>query len=446
MSTTGVPPRADAPAAELPTVVVVGRPNVGKSTLVNRITGRRAAVVDAQPGVTRDYKTMVAEWSGRRFQVVDTGGWLKGGDDLASKVSLKTQRALELASVVLFVTDVTVGTTQEDLETASMLRSIGAPVILVANKVDDERREAVAWELLSLGFGEPWAVSALHGRRSGDLLDEVVALLPEPVQPVGSLQGGGDAPRVALVGRPNAGKSTLFNRLVGDERAIVSDVPGTTRDTLDTVVETEAGVFCFVDTAGMRRPSRADAGPERYSVLRALDALDASDVALLVLDASDGVTRQDQRLAERIATGGSAAVVILNKWDLIEPALREEVLAETLDRLAFVSGAPIVRACALSGRNVSKILPALARAIEAYTLRVSTGALNRALADIQKRHPAPRGRIRYGVQGAADPPTFTLFATARLRRDYLAYVENQLRERFGLAATAIKIRVRLEGR
>ncbi|MGH8996614.1 MAG: ribosome biogenesis GTPase Der [Acidimicrobiales bacterium] len=440
-----------------PVVVIAGRPNVGKSTLVNRIVGRRAAVVDPQPGVTRDRKALDAEWNGVTFTLIDTGGWLGRGDELTAKVSGQAEKAIAEADVILMVADATVGATDEDLETARLLKRIGAPILLVANKVDDGGREAAAWELVALGLGDPWPVSALHGRGTGDLLDEVVRLLPAPDRPDaaeddaeadGATDGATDVgtPRIALVGRPNAGKSTLFNRLVGEERSIVHDLPGTTRDAIDTVIETPVGRFCFVDTAGMRRPSRTDYGTEHHAVLRALDALDGADIALLVIDATVGATHQDQRLAERIGAAGCPSVVVLNKWDLVDAVERDDVLAGVGDRLAFLGQAPVLRVSAKSGRNVHKVLPAIQEAVVAYHTRIPTGALNRALRDLQARHPATGSRIRYGVQGAADPPTFTLFATNRLTQDYLRYIENQLRDRFDLGPTPIKLRVRLGGR
>jgi GTP-binding protein len=451
MSATGETDRDVERANEVPVVVVAGRPNVGKSTLVNRIVGRRAAVVESEPGVTRDRKALDAEWNGVRFTIIDTGGWLGRGDELTTKISGQSERALADADVVLLVTDVLVGPTDEDLETARLVKRLGAPVLLVANKVDDTNREAGAWDLVSLGVGDPWPISALHGRGTGDLLDEVVRLFPatqtsDDAQPDDEPEPALDIPRVALVGRPNAGKSTLFNRLVGEERSIVHDMPGTTRDAVDTVIETPEGTFCFVDTAGMRRPSRTDYGTEHHSVLRALDALDGADIALLVIDATVGATHQDQRLAERVGVAGCPSVVVLNKWDLVAPVDRDDVLAGVGDRLAFLGDAPVIRISARSGRNVHKVLPALHEAVVAYHTRIPTGALNRALRDLQAKHPAPRARIRYGVQGAADPPTFTLFASARLSADYLRYVEHQIRDRFDLGATPVKLRVRIGGR
>ncbi len=450
MTDTSAPSTAPAgrPAAR-PVVVVAGRPNVGKSTLVNRIVGRRAAVVEREPGVTRDYKALEAEWNGRSFDLIDTGGWLGRGDELATKVSRQSERALGSADVILMVADATVGPTDEDLETARLIKRLGRPVLLVANKVDDTNREGPAWDLVSLGLGDPWMVSALHGRGTGDLLDAVVARLPEAGEATTDEPTSGrdpDVPRIALVGRPNAGKSTLFNRLVGEERSIVHDMPGTTRDAVDTVIETDDGSFCFVDTAGMRRPSRTELGTEHHAVLRALDALDDADIALLVIDATVGATHQDQRLAERVGAAGCPAVVVLNKWDLVATDEREDVLAGVGDRLAFLGSAPVIRVSARTGRNVHKVLPAVREAVDAYHTRIPTGALNRALRDLQVKHPAPGARIRYGVQGASDPPTFTLFATARMSADYLRYIEHQLRDRFDLGPTPIKLRVRIGGR
>jgi GTP-binding protein len=443
-----------AEAARTPLVVVAGRPNVGKSSLVNRIVGHRAAVVEESPGVTRDRKVLDAEWNGVPFRLVDTGGWLAGGDALDAKVSRQAEKAVAEADLVLLVVDVTVGVTEEDLAAARVMRRVKAPVRLVANKVDDVNREPAAWEFVSLGFGDPWPVSAIHGRGTGDLLDEVVRLLPvaevgpapepPPVQ-AGEAAWANAVPRVALVGRPNVGKSTLFNRMIGEERAVVHDQPGTTRDAIDTVVTTPEGPLCFVDTAGMRRPSRTEHGTESFAVLRALDALARADIALLVIDATVGATHQDQRLAERIAASGCPTVIILNKWDLIATGDRVDVMAGVGERLSFLGLAPVLKVSAATGLGTHRILPALHAAVEAYHHRVPTGALNRALRDIQAAHPAPGAHIRYGVQGAIDPPTFTLFASGRLPQTYLRYIERGLREHFEFGSTPLKLRVRTGG-
>src|SRR5271167_4696722 len=455
-------------ARVLPVVVIAGRPNVGKSTLVNRIVGRRAAVVEERPGVTRDRKELDAEWCGHAFTVVDTGGWLSSDDPLDAQVSAQAERAIAEADVVLLVVDVTVGLIDEDLAVARVLKRSGRPVRVVVNKVDSSQRDADAWDAMALGLGSPWPVSALHGRGTGDLLDDVISLLPDPGPAPEALRPGSAAegsngegslhpdlvgaepsapgvPRVALVGRPNVGKSTLFNRLVGDERSVTHDAPGTTRDAVDTVVETPEGTVCFVDTAGMRRKSRTERGTEYFSVLRALDALDRADIALLVIDATAGVTHQDQRLAERIGASGCPVVVVLNKWELIATEDRTGILVDIGDRLAFLGEAPVLRVSALSGLGVHQILPAVAAAEEAYHSRVPTGELNRALKSIQMAHPPVGAKIQYAVQGANDPPTFTLFTNGRLQPTYLRYVERGLRERFELGPTPIKLRVRAKG-
>ena len=464
------PPKstANTTTREQPLVVIVGRPNVGKSTLVNRIVGRRAAVVEERPGVTRDRKELDAEWCGHAFTVVDTGGWLSTDDPLDAQVSAQSERAMHDADVILFVVDVTTGLIDEDMAVAHMLKRSGRPVRVVMNKVDSSQRESDAWEAVSLGLGDPWPVSALHGRGTGDLLDDVVRQFPQPAgekvpdlvddsaqQELPGLpdlagQAGEQGsehgiPRVALVGRPNVGKSTLFNRLVGDERSVTHDAPGTTRDAVDTVVETPEGTVCFIDTAGMRRKSRTERGTEYFSVLRALDALDRADIALLIIDATAGITHQDQRLAERIGASGCPVVVVLNKWELIATEDRNDILVDVGDRLAFLGEAPVLKVSALSGLGVHQILPAVAAAEDAYHSRIPTGELNRALKSIQVAHPPVGARIQYGVQGASDPPTFTLFTNGRLQPTYLRYVERGLRERFELGPTPIKLRVRAKG-
>ena len=438
-------------AVRLPVVAVVGRPNVGKSTLVNRIVGRREAIVEEQPGVTRDRKELEADWNGRDFLIVDTGGWLASTDPLDAQVSKQAERAMGEADVVVFVVDATVGVTEEDDRVAQILRRSGRAVILVANKVDNDYRESDAWELARLGLGEPVPVSALHGRGSGDLLDVVVAALPaepepEPAAAAGdgpAAEGGPEAPSVAVVGRPNVGKSTLFNRLIGEERSVVHDEPGTTRDTIDTVVETDFGPFRFVDTAGMRRKSRIDEGPEYYSLVRALQAIDRARAALLVLDATEGVTHQDQRLAERVDAAGTAVVVVLNKWEVLDDAdARARVSADVDDRLGFLAYAPVLKVSARTGKGVHRILPAVADALDASSRRVPTRELNQLLQSAQAAQPSPGGKVLYATQGAADPPTFTLFATRALPPAYLRYLERRIREHFNLGPTPVKLRVR----
>ncbi|MBT5904373.1 MAG: ribosome biogenesis GTPase Der, partial [Acidimicrobiaceae bacterium] len=353
------------------TVAIVGRPNVGKSTLMNRILGRREAIVEERPGVTRDRKEVEASWQGREFTLVDTGGWIADGDALDEKVSRQSERAIADADAVLFVVDATVGVTEDDARVATLLRSSTAPVVLVANKVDDRVHEASIWELMSLGLGEPIPVSALHGRGAGDLLDRLVAALPddEPDEVVEE-EPGERIVGVTLVGRPNVGKSTLFNRLTGEERAVIHDRPGTTRDTVDTVVETATGPVRFIDTAGMRRKARIDEQTEYYSLVRALKAVDTADVALLVIDATLGVTHQDQRLAERVDAAGCPIVVLLNKWDLCDAEQREDAMIQVGDKLHFVGEAPVLRISALSGKNVQRLWPALEETIADYRTRI----------------------------------------------------------------------------
>jgi len=437
--------------SDLPVVAIVGRPNVGKSTLLNRILGRREAIVEVHPGVTRDRKEVEAEWAGRSFRLVDTGGWLPGGTDLDEKVSRQSERAVAGADAVLFVVDSTVGITDEDARVADWLQRTGRPVLLVANKVDDSVHEAATWELLSLGVGEPLPVSALHGRGAGDLLDALVAALPPALSVIEAVaeaeaEAEAEADRmfsVAIVGRPNVGKSTLFNRLIGDERAVVHDLPGTTRDAIDTVVETEDGPVRFIDTAGMRRRSRIDEGTEYYSLVRALQAVDRADVALLLIDATESVTAQDQRLAERIDAAGCPIVVLLNKWETLDAEDRAEVTRQVGDKLHFVGDAVVLKISAKTGKGVHKLLPALADAIEAYHRRVPTRRVNEVIVAAQAAQPAPHGaRVLYALQGAADPPTFTLFANRELPATYLRYLERKLREAFDLGATPVKLRVR----
>jgi GTPase len=449
----------------LPVVAIVGRPNVGKSTLLNRVVGRRAAIVEQQPGVTRDRKDVDADWLGRRFRLVDTGGWMARGTDLDDKVSAQSERAIADADVVLFVVDVVTGATDDDARVAELLRRSGKPVLLVANKVDDSGRENQMWELMSLGLGEPYPVSALHGRGTGDLLDTVVGLLPEPdadeLAEVGEGSGAwtddaaSDLPRgdegeasvaVAIVGRPNVGKSTLFNRLTGDERSVVHDLPGTTRDTIDTLIDTDLGPVRLIDTAGMRRKSKISEGTEYYSLVRALQAVDEADVALLIIDATEGVTGQDQRLAERIDAAGCPIVVLLNKWELLDADGRTDLRWQVSDKLRFVGDAPVLPMSALSGKGVHKVFPALETSVDAYHRRVPTSRVNAVLRDAQLAHAAPGGaRVLYATQGAVKPPTFTLFVNRELPRTYLRYLERKIREAFDLGATPVKLRVRRRG-
>jgi GTP-binding protein len=440
----------------VPLVAIVGRPNVGKSTLFNRILGEQAAIVEDRPGVTRDRKVLEAEWLGVPFQVVDTGGWMPGGSDLEAKVSRQVEAAVKDADIVLFVVDASVGVTDDDEAVADWLRRGHRDVILVANKADNDRREDERWEFMALGLGEPYPVSALHGRRAGDLLDVVVDRFPRPdateiepdasgVEPEGEwMPADREAPRVAIVGRPNVGKSTLFNRLVGEDRSVVHDLAGTTRDAIDTLVETEDGPIVFVDTAGMRRRSRIDDSAEYYSLVRALRAIDDADIALLVIDATDGVTGQDQRLAERIDAAGCPILVLLNKWELVDdPDDRLDKLGELSRKLAFIGDAPVLKISALTGKGVHKLRPVLQDAIAQYHRRVPTRDVNRVIAEAQQRQPAGGGaKVLYAVQGASDPPTFTLFVNREIPQTYLRYLERSIREAFAFGSVPLKLRVR----
>ncbi|MEM9565081.1 MAG: ribosome biogenesis GTPase Der [Actinomycetota bacterium] len=463
---------AVAPAS-LPEVVIVGRPNVGKSTLLNRILGRREAIVEEKPGVTRDRKEVEADWQGRPFRLVDTGGWLARGNALDDKVSRQAEAALARADVVLFVVDAAVGVTEEDSQAARLMHSVERPVVLVANKVDDDSHQDRIWDLVRLGLGEPWPVSSIHGRGVADLLDHIVSRFDRldigpdgrESEPSGGSAGDGEAVpsrpgrsaaggtaadgteqrvfSVALVGRPNVGKSTLFNRLTGEERSVVHDMPGTTRDTIDTLVETDLGTVRFLDTAGMRRRSRVDDDTEYYSVVRSLKAVDSADVALLIIDASEGVTQQDQRLAERIDAAGCPTIVVLNKTDLMTTAQREDLSDQLARKLSFLPDAGTHRISALSGKGVSRLVPSLGEALEAYQTRAPTRRVNEVIRRAQQAQPAPGGaRVLYATQGATDPPTFTLFANRTLPDHYLRYLERKLREEFDLGATPIKLRVR----
>ena len=441
----------------LPTVVIIGRPNVGKSTLFNRIVGEQAAIVEDRPGVTRDRKELQAEWLGVPFNLVDTGGWLPDGNDLDEKVSRQVEAAVLGADLVLFVVDASTGLTDDDSSIATWVRRAKCEVLLIANKADNDRRENERWEFLALGIGEPLAVSGLHGRRAGDLLDEVIARIPhvelltginpmseEDEESLAKLVSGEKPPRVAIVGRPNVGKSTLFNRLVGEDRSVVHDMAGTTRDAIDTLVETEDGPIVYVDTAGMRKKSRIDDSAEYYSLVRALRAVDEADIALLIIDATEGVTHQDQRLAERVDASGCPIVVLLNKWELVEDEeRRDHVTSRLTEMLHFVGDSPVLKISAKTGKGVHKLRPVLQDAIEKYHKRVPTKDVNRVILAAQQKQPAPHGiRVLYALQGAADPPTFTLFANREVPPTYLRYLERSIREAFDFGSVPIKLRVK----
>ncbi|MEK9810998.1 MAG: ribosome biogenesis GTPase Der, partial [Candidatus Nanopelagicales bacterium] len=402
---------ADEPL--LPTVAVVGRPNVGKSTLVNRIIGRREAVVEDIPGVTRDRVSYAADWNGRDFLLMDTGGWQRDARGMAAQIAAQAERAINEADAVLFVVDAAVGALDEDEAVVRVLRKAGVPVLLVANKVDDARTEADASALWSLGLGEPHAVSALHGRGSGDLLDELVSLLPEEGQ--GRTKGGGPR-RVALLGKPNVGKSSLLNKLAGEARVVVDSVAGTTVDPVDELIVLGDREWWFVDTAGIRRRVREASGHEYYASLRTRAALEKAEVALVLVDASEPLSEQDLRLLSLVVETGRALVIGYNKWDLVDEE-RQRYLEREIDReLVQVRWAPRVNVSALTGRHMAKLVPALDAALAGWETRIPTSRLNAFLSELVAAHPHPvRGgrqpRILFGTQASTRPPTFVLFTT-----------------------------------
>ncbi len=428
--------------SRLPVVAVVGRPNVGKSTLVNRFLRRRAAVVEEKPGVTRDRKEFVAEWAGRRFVVVDTGGWEVGGDELVAGIRGQAEAALSGADLVLFVTDATVPFGDDDLSVARIVQASGVPHILVANKADTPKVELDVGSLYGLGLGDPMPISALHGRNTGDLLDAVVAALPEAEDEEPEDE---HITTLAILGRPNVGKSTLLNRLLGEQRVLVSPEPGTTRDAVDAIVDLDGEPLRVWDTAGIRRAARVDEPTEYYSVLRAREALAEADVVLLVVDATDGVTHQEQRLAEEIAEAGAALIVVLNKWDAAEPEDKEWVEDGVGDRLAFVGWAPVLRMSALTGARVHRLPQAIRLVLETRQTRIPTPELNRRVREWQEAHPPPvrkgrRAKIVYATQVGTGPPTLVLFLRGGdLGPDYLRFLEGRLRSTYDFTGTPIRL-------
>ncbi len=432
-----------------PVLAIVGRPNVGKSTLVNRILGRRAAVVEDIPGVTRDRVAYDATWSGRRFVVVDTGGWEPDARGLAARVAEQARVALDTADAVLFVVDTTVGATDADEAVARVLQRSGLPVVLAANKVDDARTEADAAALWSLGLGEPHPVSSLHGRGSGDLLDAVLAALPAaPRERFEEVTG---PRRVALLGRPNVGKSSLLNRLAGTERSLVHEVAGTTRDPVDELVTVGGEVWKFVDTAGLRRRVREATGAEYYSSLRTAAALEAAEVAIVLLDAGEPLTEQDQRVITMVVDAGRALVLAFNKWDLLDEDRRLTLEREIIRDLGRVAWAPRVNVSAMTGRAVDRLAPALRSALESWGTRISTGRLNTWLGEVVAATPPPsRGgrlpRVLFATQAGVRPPRFVIFSTGFLEPAYRRFLERRLREDFGFAGTPIEISIRVRER
>jgi GTP-binding protein len=437
----------EAVQGPLPVLAVVGRPNVGKSTLVNRVLGRREAVVEDVPGVTRDRVAYEAEWAGRRFTVVDTGGWERDARGIHLRVAEQAEIAIELADAVLFVVDATVGSTDTDEAVVKVLRRAGKPVVLAANKVDDARAEADAAMLWSLGLGEPYAVSALHGRGSGDLLDACLAVLPE-VSAVGGAYTEGGPRRVALVGRPNVGKSSLLNKLVGHERVVVDDVAGTTRDPVDELVEIGGRAWRFVDTAGIRRRVHQTRGADFYASLRTQTALEKAEVAVVLVDAGVPITEQDIRVVQQVIDSGRALVIAYNKWDTTDEERRYYLEREIESELVQVPWAPRVNVSAKTGRHLEKLVPALDAALESWDSRVPTGRLNAFLGELVAAHPHPlRGgkqpRVLFATQASTRPPRFVVFASGFLEAGYRRFIERRLRETFGFVGSPIELSVRV---
>ncbi|WP_416875655.1 ribosome biogenesis GTPase Der [Kitasatospora sp. SC0581] len=432
----------------LPVLAVVGRPNVGKSTLVNRIIGRREAVVEDKPGVTRDRVTYEASWNGRRFKVVDTGGWEIDVLGIDAMVAAQAELGIEQADAVLFVVDAKVGATDTDEALIKIIRRAGKPTVLCANKVDGPSTEAEAAYLWSLGLGEPYPVSALHGRGSGDLLDAVMDALPEaPPQTFGDAAPGGPR-RIALIGRPNVGKSSLLNKVAGEERVVVNELAGTTRDPVDEMIDLGGKTWKFVDTAGIRRRVHLTAGADFYASLRTSSALEKAEVAVVLIDASETLAEQDTRIISMAVEAGRAVVVAYNKWDQLDEERRYYLEREIERDLVQVQWAPRVNVSAKTGRHMEKLVPAIETALEGWETRIPTARLNAFLGELVAAHPHPiRGgkqpRVLFGTQAGTRPPRFVLFASGFLEAGYRRFIERRLREEFGFVGTPISISVRV---
>ncbi|MEO6309530.1 MAG: ribosome biogenesis GTPase Der [Leifsonia sp.] len=430
----------------LPVIAIVGRPNVGKSALVNRILGRREAVVEDTPGVTRDRVTYKGEWNERRFSLVDTGGWEPDAKGIDASVALQAEIAIDLCDLVLFIVDSNVGATSTDEAVVKMLRKSGKPIFLVANKVDDIRQEPEAANLWALGLGQPWPVSAVHGRGVADLLDAVLLELPE-ISNVAKQEVGGPR-RVALLGRPNVGKSSLLNKVVGEERVVVNAMAGTTRDPVDEQVELGGKVWRFVDTAGIRRRVHLAQGADFYASLRTSAALEKAEVAVVLIDVTEVISEQDVRIIDLVLESGRALVLAFNKWDMIDDDRRRYLEREIEQDLAHVAWAPRVNISARTGRHMEKLVPALEVALESWDTRVATGKFNAFLAELAAAHPHPvRGgkqpRILFGTQASSRPPTFVIFTTGFLDPGYRRYITRRLREIYGFVGSPINISMRV---
>ena len=440
-------PTGDSVEPGLPVLAVVGRPNVGKSTLVNRVLGRREAVVQDTPGVTRDRVSYPAEWAGRRFTIVDTGGWEVDVAGLDAAVATQAEIAVEMADAVLLVVDAQVGITETDARVVRMLRRSGKPVVLAANKVDSPAQEGDAATLWNLGLGEPFPVSALHGRGSGEVLDAVMEILPE-VSAVAAAAPEGDLHRIALVGRPNVGKSSLLNSIAGRERVVVNETAGTTRDPVDEIIELDGRQWVFVDTAGIRRRVKQSRGADYYAVLRTQGAIDKAEVAVVLLDASEPISEQDVRVVQQAVDAGRALVLVNNKWDLVDEERQKMLLWEVEHDLAHVSWAPHINLAARTGWHTNRLVRALDAALEGWTTRVPTGRLNGFLGQLQSATPHPvRGgkqpRILFATQVQVAPPRIVIFTTGFLDAGYRRFIERRLREEFGFTGTPIQIGVRV---
>ncbi|MFI6349256.1 ribosome biogenesis GTPase Der [Streptomyces sp. NPDC050560] len=431
----------------LPVLAIVGRPNVGKSTLVNRVIGRREAVVEDRPGVTRDRVTYEAEWSGRSFKVVDTGGWEQDVLGIDASVAAQAEYAIEAADAVVFVVDATVGATDTDEAVVRLLRKAGKPVVLCANKVDGPSGESDAAALWALGLGEPHPVSALHGRGTGDMLDAVLEVLPTaPRETFGAAPGG--PRRVALIGRPNVGKSSLLNKVAKEDRVVVDPLAGTTRDPVDELIELGGRTWKFIDTAGIRKRVHLQQGADYYASLRTAAAVEKAEVAVVLIDASESISIQDQRIVTMAVEAGRALVLAYNKWDTLDEERRHYLEREIETELGQVAWAPRVNVSAHTGRHMEKLVPAIETALEGWETRVPTGRLNAFLGELVASHPHPvRGgkqpRILFGTQAGTRPPRFVLFASGFLEAGYRRFVERRLREEFGFEGTPVHLSVRV---
>ncbi len=430
----------------LPVIAIVGRPNVGKSALVNRILGRREAVVEDTPGVTRDRVTYKGEWHERKFSLVDTGGWEPDAKGIDASVAAQAELAIELCDVVMFVVDANVGPTSTDEAVVRLLRKAGRPVFLVANKVDDIRQEPEAASLWALGLGQPWPVSALHGRGVADLLDAILLELPE-ISAVAKQEVGGPR-RVAILGRPNVGKSSLLNKVVGEERVVVNELAGTTRDPVDEQVELGGRVWRFVDTAGIRRRVHLSQGADFYASLRTSAALEKAEVAVVLIDVTEVISEQDVRVIDLVLESGRALVLAFNKWDQIDDDRRRYLEREIEQDLAHVAWAPRVNISAKTGRHMEKLVPALETALEAWDTRIATGKFNAFLAELAAEHPHPvrsgkQPRILFGTQASSRPPTFVIFTTGFLDPGYRRFIQRRLRETYGFVGSPINISMRV---